>query len=317
MMKYKGAIAFSVLLLVVIAVLSQPVSGQLKEPSAGELVKIKAAVPAKARVAPAKGRKLLVFSRSWGYKHTAITYGRAAVKAMAEKNHAFEAVCTNDLDLFEPDKIMQFDAILFNNTNNEIFLPENFDKLSADEKAKAVKKDKRLKRSLVRFIKSGRGLAFTHAGVASFRNWPEFGNIIGARFDNHPWGAGSKVTLKIDEPEHPVMQAFEESTFTVSDEIYQLTGDYSREKLRVLLSIDTDKSNMNVQGLHRKDNDYAMSYIKSYGKGRVFYCALGHQHELFWNPIVMEHYLDGIQFVLGDLRGDMTPSAKLSKQKQI
>ena len=53
-----------------------------------------------------------------------------------------------------------------------------------------------------------------------------------------------------------------------------------------------------------------MTWIKSYGQGRVFYCALGHQHELFWNPIVLQHYLDGMQFVLGDLKADTTPSAK-------
>jgi len=163
----------------------------------------------------------------------------------------------------------------------------------------------------VDFLQSGKGLAVFHAGVASFRQWPEFGEIIGARFENHPWNAGSTVTLRIEEPGHPVMAAFDGvERFTVQDEIYQLTGPYSREKVRVLMSIDTDHTPMNVQGIRRTDGDFAITYIKPYGRGRVFYCALGHQHELFWKPMLLRHWLDGIQFVLGDLPADATPSSK-------
>jgi type 1 glutamine amidotransferase len=66
--------------------------------------------------------------------------------------------------------------------------------------------------------------------------------------------------------------------------------------------------------IHRADMDFAMTWVKTYGKGRVFYCALGHQHELFWNPVVLQHYLDGIQFALGDLKADPTPSVKPPKK---
>jgi len=76
----------------------------------------------------------------------------------------------------------------------------------------------------------------------------------------------------------------------------------------VLLSIDTGKTNLNVNGIARKDGDFAMGWIKSYGKGRVFYNALGHDHDLFWNPMVLQHWLDGLQFVLGDLKADTKPS---------
>jgi hypothetical protein len=66
--------------------------------------------------------------------------------------------------------------------------------------------------------------------------------------------------------------------------------------------------------IHRTDGDFAMTWIKPYGKGRVFYCALGHQHELFWNPIVLQHYLDGFQFAMGDLEADATPSARVARR---
>lgn len=283
-------------------------------PSAEEVKKITAATPARPTIMPAKPPRLLVFSKAWGYKHSAIPYGKKAMEIMAKKTGAFEAVISDDLSAFEPGNLKQFDAILFNNTNEEIFLPERVDQLSPEEQAKAKERDKALKKSLVDFIAGGKGLAVIHAGVASFRKWPEYGSIIGARFDNHPWNAGSAVTLKIDDPDHPVAQAFKEPRFEVTDEIYQVKEPYSRDNLRVLLSIDSGKTCIRldrVKTIHRRDNDFAISWVKSYGKGRVFYCALGHNHEIFWNPVIFQHFLDGIQFALGDLEGDTTPSAQV------
>jgi len=282
------------------------------EPSAEEVKKMWAAMPTRGQVQPAEKRKVLVFNRSWGYKHTAIPYGARAFEIMGRKTGAFEAVVTNDEAMFEPESLEQFDAVVLNNTNNEIFLPEDFDQLPASEQEELRKRDALLKKSFVDFLSSGKGLAVIHAGVASFRQWPEFGEIVGARFDNHPWGAGSTVTLRVEEPDHPVAAAFKEPFFIVTDEIYQVKAPYSRDKVRVLLSVDPDRTRITPeqrQAIHREDMDFAMTWVKSYGEGRVFYCALGHEHPLFWNPIVLQHYLDGIQFTLGDLAGDATPRA--------
>lgn len=286
---------------------------QVKPPSEEEAKKIRDAAPSKARVEPVKPRKLLVFSRAYGYVHSSIPYGEVAFKAMAEKTRAFEVVCTTDADLFLPDNLKQFDAVVFNNTNEEIFLPPNYKDLIGADKEAADKKDAILKQSLVNYLKSGGGLAVTHAGVASFRQWPEFGEIMAARFDNHPWVSGTEVTMKIDEPDHPLAAAFKalkEPRFSIQDETYQVKENYSRDKVRVIVSIDTEKTNMKVDGIHRTDGDFAITWVKPYGKGRVFYCAIGHDHPLFWNPMILQHYMDGIQFVLGDLKADMTPIIK-------
>ncbi len=237
---------------------------------------------------------------------------------MGQKTGAFEAVLAEaDDSLFEPVNLKQFDALVLNNTNEEIFLPEDFSKLPSEEQAEARRRDEMLKKSFADFVQGGGGLAVIHAGVASFRDWPEFGDIVGARFDNHPWGAGSTVVLRVEEPDHPLTAAFKEPFFIVTDEIYQVTEPYSRDHLRVLVSIDPVRSKITPEqrkAIHRQDMDFAMTWIKNYGKGRVFYCALGHQHELFWNPIVLQHYLDGIQFVLGDLKADTTPSARVANK---
>ena len=286
-------------------------------PSAAQIANMQAAAPDHARVPPVQPRKLLVFSRSWGYKHTARPFGAKAIEIMGQKTGAFETVLTEDDVLFEPQNLKQFDAVVLNNTNEEIFLPEDFAKLPPPEQARARVRDEMLKQSFAVFLRAGGGLVVIHAGVASFRDWPEFGSIVGARFDNHPWGAGSTVVLRVEEPEHPLTAAFKERFFIVTDEIYQVTDPYSRENLRVLLTVDPRRTRTTPEqqkNVHRSDGDFAMTWVKSYGQGRVFYCALGHQHELFWNPIVLQHYLDGIQFALGDLAADTTPSAKLVKR---
>ena len=106
-------------------------------PTKEEIKLIAGACPEKPTVEPTSKRRLLVFSRSYGYKHTAIAYGREAVQIMAAKTGAFEVVTSDDLFLFQPENLKNFDAIFFNNTNNEIFLPENFEELPKEKRAAA------------------------------------------------------------------------------------------------------------------------------------------------------------------------------------
>jgi type 1 glutamine amidotransferase/HEAT repeat protein len=292
------------------AMITQTLQAAEEAPAPEEIAKITAAAPDHARVKPLKPRKLLVcsFVQPGGYVHSSIPYGKKAIEIMSKKTGAFEAVFSDDVSAFEPQYLEQFDAVLFNNANNELFLPPDLDKLSPAEKEKALERDKRLKDSLVRFLRQGKGMAALHASVAIFREWPEFGDIIGGRFDNHPWVSGTRVVYKVEDPGYPLSKAFPGPSLEIRDEVYQIADPYSRDRQRVILSIDTAKTNMNVQGLHRKDNDYAISWVKRYGQGRVFFSAIGHEHELFWNPVVLRHFLDGIQFALGDLEADTTPS---------
>ncbi len=288
-------------------------AGKRKEPTAEEVTRIKAACETlKARVRPEKPRRLLVFSVSHGYFHTAIPYGRKAIPLMGEATGAFQATVSDDPAHFEPDRLAAFDAVFFNNTNRDAFRPATFKNLPAAEKKAAQARDAHLKASFRKWLAAGHGLAAIHAGVAAFREWPEFGQVIGARFRNHPWGAGSTVFMKVEEPDHPLCAAFEAKRFPVVDEVYQLSDPYSRDLCRVLVSIDTDRTDTEKvrKRIHRTDGDFAMTYIKTYGQGRIFYNAWGHMHELYWNPMVLQHWLDGIQYVLGDLDADATPSAK-------
>ena len=280
-----------------------------KPVSAEEIAKITEAAPAQARAKPEKPRRLLVVSIAQGFWHDSIPYGKKAIEALAAKTGAFEAVVSDDLRNFEPQSLAKFDAVVLNNTNNEFFLPENYEQLSGAEKEAADRRDAALKKSFAEWLAGGKGLVLLHVGIGSFRKWPEFGEIAGARFDGHPLGQ-RLVTLKVDDPAHPLAAAFKTPTFQIMDEIYQVSDPYSRDKLRVIVSIDTAKTDTNVKGINRKDGDFGMVWVKSYGKGRVFFSAFGHVHDLFWNPMILQHWLDGIQFALGDLKADTTPSAK-------
>ena len=289
-----------------IASLAPGVQG--KPPTAEDFAKIVAAAPAKAPAKPAQPRKLLVFSLTKSYRHASIPCGVKAVEAMGAKTGAFTTVVSDDIAMFEPDKIKQFDAIVMNNTTGELFLPKNFKKLPADKKAAAEAYDKKLKKSMKDFVAGGKGLVVIHGGLWCFLNsWrEEYAGIVGAKFVAHPWHA--KVSVKIDDPDNPVCAAFGGKSFEVRDEIYAFTNPYSRASQRVLYSLDTGKMKLKdkFKG-KRADGDYALGWIKQCGKGRVFYTALGHDYPVFYNPAVLKHWLAGIQYALGDLKADATP----------
>ncbi len=274
-----------------------------------ELRKISSAVPSKAQATPAQARRLLVFTLCKGYYHTSIPCGAKAVELMGEKTGAFRATVSDDIALFEPAVLRQYDGICLVSALGEFFLPPDLEKLSASEQAAARRNDARLKQSLVEYVKSGKGLIGIHGASYAFFQWPEFGEMLGACFDSHPWSSTERIAVKIDEPQHPVVTAFGGCGFDLIDEGYQFKNPYSRAKLRVLLSLETSRMDMNKKNL-RPDRDFGLCWVKRYGEGRVFYSALGHNSEEFWNPQLLQHFLNGIQFALGDLRAEADPIHK-------
>ncbi len=143
-----------------------------------------------------------------------------------------------------------------------------------------------------------------HAATAALQNWPEYGEMIGGYYGGH---IVDDAAIKLDDPQHPVNACFEGKPWTIHDEIYIFREPYSREKLRVLLSLDL--SRMKDPG-KRPDGDYAVSWVRPFGKGRVFYTTLGHCEPVYWDPRFLRHLLAGIQFALGDLPADAAPSGR-------
>jgi len=148
--------------------------------------------------------------------------------------------------------------------------------------------------------------------------WPEFNRLIGAFFKFH-WNDGQTITVKIDDPGHPLNAPFKGQPYVIVDETYTFGRDtYSRQNLRVLTSIDYAKMSAEDKAKEqhpRPDGDYALSWIRREGNGRVFYEAHGHNEKVYANPLLLEHLLAGMQYVLGDLPADDSPSVPGAKSK--
>ncbi|MCK4772714.1 MAG: ThuA domain-containing protein, partial [Candidatus Latescibacteria bacterium] len=257
--------------------------------------KLFAAIPEKAVVRPREARKILVFSRCEGYQHGAIPATAQLLELMGQKTGAFKVVHSKEMEVFEADFLAQFDLVFLNNTTHLIFESQEY------------------RRNLLEFVRSGKGIAGFHAAIDNFFTWPEAAEMMGGQFEDHPWTANGTWAVKIDEPGHPLNASFGGRAFLIRDEIYQVMGPYSRDIDRVLLSLDmSNLRNHQVTGIKRVDNDFPISWVRRYGEGRVFYCSLGHNIEVLLNSAVVGHYLAGIQYALGDLEIDDTPSGSLA-----
>ena len=149
----------------------------------------------------------------------------------------------------------------------------------------------------------GKGFVAAHTALTAFDSWPEFGELLGARYDDHPWNVASGTVLNEDST-FPATRHFA-PTFTLVDEFYQPKA-FSRDKLRVLLRLDVSKLPANPQ-LRRTDGDFPLAWAKTYGKGRVFYSSLGHAAETWDNRDVAQMYFEAIKWSLGLIEGDATP----------
>lgn len=272
---------------------------------------IEAAIPKKAPAKPRKARRLLVtnFAKNGDRVirgHPAIPAGNYAIELMGKKTGAYEVVFSNDIEMFRPDKIKQFDAICFNNTQGVLF------------------DDPELKKSLLDFITEGHGFVGIHAAIATFvqhpvyDQWPAFGKMLGGTENGgHPWAPTDSLTFKVDDPKSPLTAMFKGSGFQVTDEVNQLQEPTLRDHMHVLLSVDMEKTGMpkhSMLPVRAQDKDFPLSWIRNEGKGRVFYFGLAHGPNVFLNPAILEHILAGIQYALGDLKADATPSAELRKK---
>ena len=166
-----------------------------EQPPAGAAEKIAEAIPAEPYAKPGKPRKLLVFSRTNGFRHASIVTGKLALTEMGNKTGAYEAVVSDELSNFEKDKIGEFDAICFLSTTMNPFSPfkDELLKMSAEEKAEAVELEMRLKENLMAYVKGGGGFIGIHAATDTFYEWAEYGQMINGYFDGHPWGSGHQV----------------------------------------------------------------------------------------------------------------------------
>lgn len=270
--------------------------------------KIDQALPAKAQAKPRRARKMLLLNknvRDDGRRPMIepAMYGlNYAIEEMGQRTGAYSTVFSTDVESLRPENLKQFDAICFNNTTG------------------VITNDQALRESLLSFVANGKGFVAFHAGGAAtfvqypkYDQFPPFGEMVGGYEDGgHPWSHLETIWIRVEDPKNPVNAAFEGRDFPIQHQVMQFRAPFSRDNLHVLLSVDVEKSNYDpkkrrVLKERQVDNDFPMSWIKPYHKGRVFYTVFGHNEDVAWNPTLLKHFLAGIQYALGDLKANDKP----------
>lgn len=288
---------------------------------AERLTSIREALPGEPIVPVSEQRRILIFSATSGFRHKSIPTGQEALSRMGESTGAYVTVVSDDPANFEVAALQTFDAVVLLNTTQDFFMPPRNaqEQFSGVEWARLQARHDRLVDNLVAYVRGGGGLVGIHSATDSCFGHEEYGKTIGGYFGGHPWNAGSRVTIVVEDPEHATMRPVfgEMSDFELVEEIYQFKDEpYSRERLRILLALDPERSEAPKQKPKREDNDYPVAWVQSVGEGRVFYTSLGHNHHIYTNSQMLKHFLAGIQFASGDLEADTTPSARKAEPSQ-
>ncbi|MEN1680391.1 MAG: ThuA domain-containing protein [Planctomycetota bacterium] len=271
-------------------------------PTDQELELIDEAVAGLTAHTPPRPRKVLVYYRC-RYPHSSIATGNASFTRIGPATGAYEPTLSDDPADISAANLAEFDAVLLNNTTD-------FEQdLGADGR-----------QALLDYVRGGGGLVGIHAAADSCKRWREGQALINGVFRCHPWLSGGTWAFRLESPAHPLNLSFDGRGFWHRDEVYiYRDGTHSRDRSRVLISLDPDQPhNREAKQLHEKQKDLAqedvprpVAWIHRFGEGRVFYSNLGHNNTTFWHPGALQHYLDGIQFALGDLEADTTPSGEL------
>ena len=237
-----------------------------------------------------------------GSQHESIWHALGTIEKLGHDSGLYDTVFRTDSQIITKKDMMQagpeatagrgltnlnaFDAIFF-------YGAAGID-LTADQKA-----------DLISFLKEdGKGFFAVHTSELAFPTWPEYGEIIGGRYDEHPWNITTAPVI-VEDPDFPAVKHLGQ-TFQLREEFYQ-TKDFSREKIRVLLRLDASKVDLKRPLVHRTDGDFPLVWAKMYGKGRVFFSVLGHEIDSWDNPALQKMYLEGMKWVLGMTEADVTP----------
>ncbi len=187
------------------------------------------------------------------------------------------------------EQLKAYDGYIFANTTGDLPLPEP--------------------EALIREIENGKAFVAMHSGSDTYHGFRRYIDMLGGEFDGHPWH--EMVTVRVEDPSHPAGAAWGKEKFDIADEIYQYKN-YSREGKHVLLSLDRGNEELRprkkekdssektfFQRGKREDRDYAISWTRQQGLGKIFYTSLGHREEVWENPKYQAHILAGIRWALG------------------
>jgi len=240
-----------------------------------------------------------------GYQHDSISHAMATIERLGRESGLYDTFIRTDSQLITKGPIVFGGGIGI--ATGEQFLARNLDYFDAIFffGVREIDLTDAQKADLLSFVRDdGKGFVVAHSGTTAFFSWPEFGDMIGGRFNEHPWGI-IPATVLVEDPTFPAMQDFPDGA-VLTDEHYQLK-EYSREKVRVLARLDASKLDLDAPLVHRTDGDFPVAWARDYGKGRVFGSTLGHAAESWDDPVVQQMYFGAMKWALGLVDGDATP----------
>jgi type 1 glutamine amidotransferase len=190
--------------------------------------------------------RVLMVTATAGFRHDSIDTARVAVSSLGSTTGEFDITATEDLSTLTSSGLAAYDVLFFALTSGE--LP-----LAADQRA-----------AILAFVSGGGGFLGAHSATDTLYGWPEYGEMVGAYFREHPWT--QQATVVVEDASHPAAAGIG-GQFVINEEFYTF-GDNPRPRAHVLLRLDA--ASVGATG------DYPLAWARPYGRGRVYYNALGH-----------------------------------------
>jgi hypothetical protein len=249
------------------------------------------ALPPAPHVKEVRMKHVLVIGQTKDWEHDSVSAAMAAVYNMGRESGLWDTTMRTDTKLLTKKELVRnaknlnyFDLLVFASTSGELDM------------------DASQKQDMMSFIKDdGKGFVGIHAALDTNHTWPEYGEMLGGWFDEHPWMT-FEAPIVNEDPNFPAVRHLP-AAFVKYEEIYQ-PKDWSRDRVNVILSLDPTKLNYdNNPKIHRADHDFPVAWSKMYGKGRVFYSTLGHTEESWQDPDVRKMYFEAIKWALGMTEG--------------
>jgi uncharacterized protein len=256
------------------------------------LLLISLCLPAGAQSSAAPRKHLLVIGEEKGYRHESVSHAMATIERLGKVSGLWDTTLRTDTEALTKKKL-EYNAKNLNDFDAVLFFTGGDLEMDAHQKA-----------DFISFIHDdGKGFIGVHSAAITFTGWPEYGDMIGGYYDEHPW-LTFDAPIIVEDPSFPGMQQFPHS-FTLRDEIYQMKN-YSRDNVRVLMRLDVNKLDMKNKNVHRTDGDFAVTWAKMYGKGRVYYTSLGHVEENWDKPEFQQMIAAAIEWAMRLKDADVT-----------
>ena len=233
-----------------------------------------AAWPIAAHPQPRPNRILYV-THSAGYRHEAIPLSQTILRQIGDNSGLFDVAATEEMSEFTPERLARYAAVMFY-TSGE--LP-----MSDAQKA-----------ALLDFVRSGNGFLGIHSATDTLYAWPDYLKLIGGYFDGHPWHQG--VRIKVADPANTLV-SFLERTLEIKDEIYQIK-DFDDRDSHVLLRLDETSVDLSRDGVRRRHYGWPLAWTRPFGRGRVFYTALGHEEAVWRDSRYQRLLLNAIRWCM-------------------